>query len=330
MEIALPAILFAALALDSILGEPPVRIHPVCWTGTLAVKIEKMLRHGPNSTAMFLRGLASCLLIIAIMLLGLSMSMALAESIFGAWGGYLVALLCVYICMAPNCLAQNARSVALLLEKQDLPEARKAVGTIVGRKTDNLDQYAVARACIESVAENLTDSTLATLFWATVGLCFGGYTGCAMLVLLHRIANILDAMWGKKNDIYIRFGTAAAVLDDLLNYIPARLSLPCIVLATAICSCFVEGFNAKASWQMGWKYRRAHASPNSAWSEAPFAGALGLQFGGVAEYTKLQVNHPLIGEGSPQATSEHIQRAIQLLFCTTLLFTVLATACSCL
>lgn len=131
----------------------------------------------------------------------------------------------------------------------------------------------MARACVESVGENLTDGILSTLFWAGIGLFFFGYPGAACLAVLHRSANVLDALWGKKNEKYIRFGTFAARLDDALNFVPARLSLPFIAFASRI----IPNLRHSDILPVGWKYRAAHESPNSAWSEAAFAAALGLQ-----------------------------------------------------
>ena len=135
---------------------------------------------------------------------------------------------------------------------------------MVGRNPDRLDAHGVARACVESVGENLTDGVLSTLFWAGIGLFFFGYPGAACLAVLHRSANMLDALWGKKNKKYIRFGTFAARLDDALNFVPARLSLPFIAFASRI----IPNLRHSDILPVGWKYRAAHESPNSAWSEA--------------------------------------------------------------
>ena len=163
--------------------------------------------------------------------------------------------------------------MALPLEQGDLEAARRAVAMLVGRDPQQLDACGVARACVESVGENLTDGILATLFWATAGLLLAGLPGAAALAACHRAANVLDALWGRLDETYRCFGTAAARLDDVLNWCPARLSLPCIVLAAAL----LPGLDAHACRRVGWRDRHAHESPNSAWSEAAFAGALGLR-----------------------------------------------------
>ena len=182
----------------------------------------------------------------------------------------------------------------------------------------------MARACVESVGENLTDGILATLFWATAGLLLAGLPGAAALAACHRAANVLDALWGKLNETYRCFGTAAARLDDVLNWCPARLALPCIVLAAAL----LPGLDARACRRVGWRDRHAHESPNSAWSEAAFAGALGLRLGGPAWYGPLYRDHPWLGDGSPLATARHILQSVRLMWASVLVFAALASLLS--
>ena len=186
-----------------------------------------------------------------------------------------------------------------------------------------MDGHGIARAAIESVAENLTDGVFSTLFWASAGCLAGGASGAASAALAHRVFNILDAMWGKKNDRYRHFGTFAARTDDALNFIPARLILPCISFS----SLMVKGTSARRALTMGWAFRNAHASPNSAWSEAAFAGALGLRLGGPVSYKGIPANYPWIGTGRTKASASDLALAIRLMWTTavtgTLAFTLL-------
>lgn len=194
---------------------------------------------------------------------------------------------------------------------------------IVGRDTERMDGHGIARAAIESVAENLTDGVFSTLFWASAGCLAGGSFGAASAALAHRVFNILDAMWGKKNDRYRHFGTFAARTDDALNFIPARLILPCISFSALM----VKGTSARRALTMGWAFRNAHASPNSAWSEAAFAGALGLRLGGPVSYKGIPANYPWIGTGRTKASASDLALAIRLMWTTavtgTLAFTLL-------
>ena len=156
-------------------------------------------------------------------------------------------------------------------------------------------------------------------FWAAAGCLIGGALGAAAAALVHRVFNILDAMWGKKNEQYRHFGTFAARTDDALNFIPARLILSCISLAAL----FLPGASSCHALTVGWTFRRAHASPNSAWSEAAFAGALGLRIGGPVSYKGMPADYPWIGSGRKEATAGDLDRAIRLMWLTTAMGTLL-------
>lgn len=321
-------VLPVALVLDCLFGELQNRWHPLCWMGNSALWLEKTFRHSTNSVWLYFAGCLATLLTILPFLVCLIFLMQFLQKMeFLEW---VFTVLVVYFCLAPRSLGEHAQRVARPLIHGDLNTAKQAVSMIVGRETAKLDAYGVARACVESVAENLTDGVIATMFWAIAGLligsylsnagwslnpfseplvCFDGYFFATCFVIIHRVANTLDALWGKKNDKYRYFGTCAARLDDVCNFIPARMAFFCIALTAYL----LPRMRGKESLRIGWKYRYAHESPNSAWSEAAFAGALGLQLGGPAVYKGQLVNHPWLGEGTPKATFDHIYGAILLL-----------------
>lgn len=323
MDASCLALLPAALLLDHLFGEPPARLHPVCLMGALAAKTEAFFRRLPGaaSASPALPSLYGALaaLCVALPCAAAAWGLTYAAGLYGgprwAWPA---ALLAVWVCLAPRSLAEHALRVAAPLAQGDLPQARRAVSMMVGRDPKRLDAPGVARAAVESVAENLTDGVLSTLFWAGAGLLLGGLPGAACLAALHRAVNVLDALWGKKNERYRRFGTFAARLDDGLNFIPARLSLPCIALAARI----IPGLRHADILRVGWRDRRAHESPNSAWSEAAFAGALGLRLGGPAVYGERAVAHPWLGEGTPEAAPAHIVLAVRLMRHSVVVFTL--------
>lgn len=311
-----------AMALDIWLGDPPNRVHPICFMGRWAHTVEKYIRQNytvctPSQERWqgFLAWFCVVLPCVGIA----NIMICAAQMCLGTYGAWLMAIAWLWLCLAPKSLMQHALRVAYPLEKDDLHTARHALSMLVGRTTTALDKHATARACIESLAENLTDSIVSTVFWAAVGALLGFFmegvnTGlhiAVSLAVLHRVANTLDAMWGRKNTAYCYFGTVAARADDILNYIPARKALFCTVLAASLC----KNTQASASFRMGLKYCHAHESPNSAWTEAAFAGALGLTLGGPAHYGDTIREHPYIGEGTPLATTEHIHTAIQLVRC---------------
>ena len=309
------------LLLDRLVGEPPQSLHPVCGMGWLAAKAEAGLWRQASPRQHYALGCAAAVLVL-LPSVGLAWLLCACAAAFSPAAGWGAAVLCVYCCLAPRSLAEHAQRVYAALVRDDLVAARQAVGMIVGRQTAQLDRQGIARACIESVGENVTDGVLATLWWAGVGLALGSAPLAASLAVLHRSANVLDALWGKRNERYCYFGTAAARLDDVLNYIPARLALPCIALA-AWCSPRAQ---AGAALAVGWRFRHAHESPNSAWSEAAFAGALGLRLGGAVYYGDFFVNHPYFGIGTTAAEPEHIQSAISLMWRSSIVFALLMTA----
>lgn len=344
---------FIALLLDKLFGELPTRVHPICFAGNLAIQVENLLRKGDNGKAMFWRGVIAWLFVLlpCLCIVIFTTILPLLASFYffssdnelqftGYIFSYFIALFWVWVCLAPRSLAEHAKRVAQPLEENNLSQAQKELSMIVGRNTSILDEFAVARACIESVAENLTDGVLATLFWAMFAFLFSStidtlfsntlekhygnfllYTPILIVIFitLHRITNMLDAMWGKKNEKYINFGTMSAITDDILNYLPARLGLFCVAFACI----FVKNCNVLASLKIALKYKNAHESPNSAWTESAFAGALNLKFGGPAHYVGISVDHPYLGEGSLQATAQDIYTSIKLMWASSIVFACL-------
>ena len=335
-DIAGMLVLPAALLLDRIFSEPPERVHPVVWMGRQAELAERLCRalfacparlpaqapaKGGAARRELAAGWLAGLAVAGLWTLGAWLLGSLAEGL-GQCAGGAAAAVCAWLCMAPESLARHALRVQTPLSKGRLAGARAALSAIVGRETACLDAAGIARACIESVAENLADGVLATVFWSMAGwICFGAPGACA-LPALHRAANTLDAMWGKRNGRYLHFGRLAARLDDALGFLPARLSLPAIASAAVL----LPEASAGRALAEGWTFRRAHESPNSAWSEAPFAGALGLRLGGPALYQGVPVCHPWLGWGTPLAGWRNIASAVRLMRTAT----VLAAAASAL
>lgn len=328
-------VLPAALLLDCLFSEPPARVHPVVWMGRLAELAERFFRSrfacparlpgdAPATGACARRertaGMLACLAAAGPWTLGAWLGGSFAEGL-GPGAGMLAASLCAWLCMAPESLARHALRVQEPLRGGDLAGARLALSAIVGRETASLNGAGIARACIESVAENLADGVLATLFWSMAGWLAWGAPGACALPVLHRVANTLDAMWGKKNGRYRHFGCLAARLDDALGFVPARLALPAIAAAALL----LPETCASRTLDEGWAFRHAHESPNSAWSEAPFAGALRLRLGGPAVYQGVPVRHPWLGWGSPHATWRDIASAVRLMRTATVL-AVIASA----
>lgn len=256
----------AAVALDALLGDPPYRLHPVRLLGRLSLALERPLfalglNNRPGGLLHWLGVVGGALACWWLVHQGLA---ALHPWLAGGWDLYLAySLLCI------RDLLDHGRRV--LAVPDDLPAARRAVGLLVGRDTDALDQAGVARATIESLAENLTDGVLTPL-WA---LALFGLPGLVVV----KAVSTLDSMVGHRNARYERFGWAGARSDDLVHWLPARLSVPLIALAAGL----LRGHPGDAV-RVAWRDHGRLASPNSGWSEAAYAGALRLRLVGPLTY----------------------------------------------
>ncbi len=275
--------LYAGVAADALLGEPR-RWHPLVGFGRLAETLERRFHADRRSRGALLLALllAPPVLLAAALVHWLPPRPALA---FEA--------LCLYLALGGRSLAEHARWVQQALAAGDLDGARTRVAWLVSRDTAGLDREGVARATVESVLENGADAVFGSLFWFLVA----GAPG----VVLHRLANTLDAMWGYRTARHARFGWAAARLDDLLNYLPARLAAASYALLGAT-------RRALACWRAQaprWK------SPNAGPVMAAGAGALGLALGGSASYHGRPEPRPALGDGRPPR-AEDIGRAIGL------------------
>ena len=303
-----------ALGLDLLLGDPRVAWHPVCLIAMWCRTMEKLWKCWLGKT--FWAGCCAWICSsVPVLTLTLGFLWIVSLLVPGEWGVGWGAVVVIYMCMAPRSLAEHGWRVMKADQAGNLTEARQCVSMIVGRDTATLDRHGVLRACIESVAENLTDGVISTIVWASIGIVLAGPEGGALGAMFHRTSNLMDALWGKKNDEYRYFGTWAARMDDVLNWLPARLSLILIAWAAVI----VPGCSASKALRIGWKYRYEHASPNSAWSEAAFAGALNLKLSGPISYKGVPAPYPYIGEGLLQATALDLRRAIILMGVSTFL-----------
>lgn len=280
----------AAILLDAFLGEPR-RAHPLVAFGRLANRLEQHF-NGPLSAdgsgrAWRSHGVTAwCLAVLPLTALAW-----LLEQI--PYVGPLFAIFCLYLAIGLRSLHEHALPVAQALRLGDLTEARKRVGWMVSRDTSVLDAEGVARAGTESVLENGSDAVFAALFW----FILAGAPG----VVLYRLSNTLDAMWGYRTPRLARFGWAAARIDDVLNYLPARL----VALSYALL-----GRTARAlrCWQL---QAPAWDSPNAGPVMAAGAGALGVSLGGAAVYHGRSEPRPPLGEGLP-ARARDIERALSL------------------
>lgn len=277
-----PIAALLAVVLDRLLGETP-RWHPLVGFGWLAQRVEAKL-YGASR----LRGAAA----VALLVGGFALAAFLLHRSLGSWAWLLdVALL--YLALGAASLGEHAAAVRRALDAGDLDAARRSVGRMVSRDTADMDETAVARAALESVLENGCDAVFGALFWFLVA----GAPGVAA----YRLANTLDAMWGYKTERYRHFGWAAARLDDLLNWIPARLTALTYLLLGKSGAARRCWRSQAASWE----------SPNAGPVMAAGAGALTVKLGGPAAYHGRLESRPPLGEGrEPEAAD--IVRAVAL------------------
>ncbi len=229
---------------------------------------------------------------------------------------YLLFFYLVYAAVACGGLAYEAKNVLVTLQNEGLNAARVALRRIVGRETAQLDEDDIYRAVIETVAENFSDGVVAPLFY----FWFGGLP----LTWAYKAVNTLDSMLGYKNRHYLYFGRSAAYLDDIANFIPARLSAMLIIVAAGI-----QGRDWRRGWQILKRDRKAHASPNSGYPEAAMAGVLGLRLGGDNFYHGQLIKKPFIGDPLNQVTGEYILKAINNLYLSSGILMILVAAIGC-
>ena len=293
MSLVLSAL--AGVALDAVFGEPK-RWHPLVAFGRLAERIERRCNAGGRGWRS--HGLSAwCLAVLPpTLLVGVLAQLPLI--------GWAVEMLALYAALGLKSLGQHALPVAQALRLGDLQLARTRVGYLVSRNSAALDATGVARAGTESVLENGSDAVFAALFWFLVA----GAPG----VVLYRLSNTLDAMWGYRNERFERFGWAAAKIDDGLNYVPARL----VALSYALLG---QTALALRCWRL---QAPQWDSPNAGPVMAAGAGALGVSLGGAAEYHGELHQRPQLGEGPPPRASD-IERALNMVYAGVLLWLAL-------
>lgn len=276
--------LLAGVMLDRWLGEPR-RWHPLVGFGRLATAVEKRLnRQG---------GVSVGALAVFITVVPWVLAVALLLQVLPGWAGWCLQTLGLWLVIGGRSLEEHGRAVITPLQSGNLAVAREQVGRIVSRDTADLDSDGVARAATESVLENGADALFASLFW----FALAGLPGA----LLHRLVNTLDAMWGYRTERFERFGKVAARLDDLLGWVPSRLT----AISYALCGRFAAGLRC---WQ---QQAGACDSPNAGPVMAAGAGSLGVRLGGGAPYHGGWKDKPWLGEGKA-ASADSIAAAIAL------------------
>lgn len=280
--------LLLGILLDLALGEVR-QFHPLVGFGNLANAIERRLNK--PAVSRWIGALAWCLAVLP--LLALSVLVLLLAQYFNDWLAAILHIVLLYFCLGLRSLHEHNAVIATALQVGDLPEARKRTSYIVSRDTEDADEAYLAKASVESVLENGCDAVFATLFWF---ILLGG-SGA----VLYRLVNTLDAMWGYRSTRFLRFGCVAARIDDIMNWIPARLTA---------CTYAALG-KTRLAWQCWQRQAPGWPSPNAGPVMASGAGALGLVLGGAASYDGVAEVRPPLGEGDT-AKATDILRALRL------------------
>jgi len=292
-----------AFGIDLLLGDPRWLPHPVRLIGLIAVGLERLATRwlGRNRFS----GTFFTLFIVG-------------GSYAAVWGVILVAdridhrlalgvsALILYTCFAARDLDVESTRVYGDLKRGDLVAARLSLSMIVGRETARLDEPEITRAAVETVAENTVDGVVSPLFFAILG--------GAPLAMAFKAANTLDSMVGHRTERYLKFGWASARLDDVLNFVPARIARLLYPVASLVC-----GLNVGNCWRIVWRDGLKSPSPNAGISEAAVAGALGVRLGGVNYYQGMELFRPYLGDPTRPLVRGDIRRAVHMMYATALL-----------
>ncbi len=307
---ATPALAFL---LDTLLGDPHSSWHPVVLIGRLISACEKFLypRNAASPARLFWGGA-----LVVALVVGLVGALMGALTVWAKETGPVVyaavSAVVLYFTISPRALLRDGMAIVSLLRAGNLPEARHRLSWIVGRDTEDLEEPDIARGVVETIAENTTDGVLSPLFY----FLLAGPVGAAC----YRAANTMDSMLGYKNERYLYFGRVAARLDDVLNYIPARLTFLLFVV-----SAWILGYDAKNAWRIGLRDAKKHPSPNGGYAEAPTAGALHVRLGGWNRYEGKPEFREYMGDADRPLAAADITASVKIMYAATIMFLLLMT-----
>ena len=300
------AAIAVGIAADALLGDPLWLPHPVVGMGKTISRTEKRARKRCGNDPARLRNAGRVLAFaLPFATFAAAWAMLICAAFINPILAFVLQCLMCYQVLACRELSRQSMLVAKALAEKGLQAGREMVARIVGRDVDALDETGVTKAAVETVAENANDGVIAPLFWLAIG---GG-----PLALAYKAVSTLDSMVGYKNERYMDFGRASAKLDDVLAFIPARISALCMVASAALLR-----LDAKGAWRIWRRDHGKHASPNSAHTEAATAGALGVQLAGDAVYGGVMHRKPTIGDATRPIELADIARAGRLMTATSL------------
>ena len=294
--------------LDLIFGDPAKLPHPIVWFGKAIAFFEHRLNKGNHRKTKGALVAISLIVSVFIVTYLIRHYLNLLPSITGRGWGWVFDSIIIFFCLAGTTLIREVRQVFLAVDRS-LEEGRKQVARIVGRDTTELSAQEVRTAALETLAENLSDGVIAPLFW----LAILGLPG----MMAYKMINTLDSMIGYKTERYKDFGCWAAHIDDIANYIPARLTALLMAIASP----------RKGLLRFIWRNGRRHASPNSGYPEAALAGILNCRFGGPHYYFGQLFDKPYIGENERELTTVDMKHAVRINRIAEVLMVFLVTSC---
>jgi len=303
----------AGFILDLIFGDPHSLPHPICLIGNFISFLERNLRKifGFSNNGLLFGGGVLVLIVISTCFV-LPYALLYLAGMVNPWLAFALETLMFYQIFATKCLRDESMKVYYALQKGDLDEARLMLSWIVGRDTKNLSEAEVTKGAVETIAENTADGIIAPMFYM--------FLGGAPLAFLYKGINTMDSMVGYKNEKYLYFGRCAAKLDDVANFIPARITGLLMIGAAYFLNLDVQG-----AWKTFWRDRYNHLSPNSAMTESVAAGALNIQLGGGHFYFGKWVHKDTIGDDIRPVKAEDIVATNNLLYMTAILSLILFT-----
>ena len=305
--------LFFAIVIDLVTGDPHFLPHPIRWIGKLIAFIERLLYDRLNRHRRQLFRGAFLWLIVCLLTVAATAAVSYGAYRLNVYAGIATEAVLTAYALAAGSLCKESMKVYHALTLDDIDAARLDLSMIVGRDTDHLDEGAIVRAAVETVAENTSDGVVAPLVFAL----FLGPVGA----FLYKAVNTMDSMIGYRNERYEYFGRFAARADDLFNLIPSRISALFMIAAAFICSIFSKHYSSFGAARIWWRDRYKHKSPNSAQTESVCAGALGIRLGGDSTYGGRTVHKPYIGDDTRPVENDDIKRANTLMFVTEALCT---------
>ena len=296
-------IMILGYIMDLVFGDPYWFPHPVRFIGKLISKTEKFIRkHAKSEKSLKYWGILMWLVPVVTTALVTALIVKIAS--FNKYVEIFVSAFIIYTTLSTKCLKDEATKIYNVLETGDIKKSRVQLSYIVGRDTTNLSQSEIIRATVETVAENTVDGTISPMFY--------GFLFSPVGAMTYKAINTLDSMVGYKNDKYLNLGCVSAKLDDVANFIPARLTAIFMPLGAFLC-----GMNGLNSFKIAIRDRKNHKSPNCAFAEGAAAGAIGVQLGGTNIYFGKEVYKPTIGDKKRELENYDIVRMNKLMYATT-------------